>query len=171
MAENKVANVLKAKYKQKQSKNKSKAVRFKMFEDISSKTSSDVWKYMLKDQENGKAKCKKCYKVLECKSSTTSSLKNHLKTKHDITIKSSRKQSEIIPIDESDEESETPAKKSKPSSSKQTKLNFVVQEVLTVGKVIGQLVAVSGLSFNQVAKSDIIREGFKHHPDGINIPR
>ena len=141
-----------------------------MFEDISSKTSSDVWKYMLKDQENGKAKCKQCYKVLECKSSTTSSLQNHLFSKHNITIKSSRKKSGIISLD-SDEESETPAKKSKPSSSKQTKLNFVVQEVLTVGKVIGQLVAVSGLSFNQVAKSDIIREGFKHHPDGINIPR
>ena len=143
-----------------------------MFEDISSKSSSEVWKYMHKDKENGKAKCLKCYKVFECKSSTTTSLKAHLKTKHNIEVKSSRKKSEIISIDDSDEEeSETPAKKSKPSSSKQTKLNFVVQEVLTVGKVIGQLVAVSGLSFNQVAKSDIIREGFKHHPDGINIPR
>ena len=145
-----------------------------MFEDISSKSSSEVWKYMHKDKENGKAKCLKCYKVFECKSSTTTSLKAHLKTKHNIEVKSSRKKSEIISIDDSDEEeSEIPTKKSKPtpSSSKQTKLNFVVQEKLTVGKVIGQLVAVTGLSFNQVAKSDIIREGFKHHPDGIAIPR
>ena len=27
------------------------------------------------------------------------------------------------------------------------------------------------LSFNQIANSDMIREGFKHHPDGIDIPR
>ena len=141
-----------------------------MFEDISSKSTSEVWKHMLKDIENGKAKCKKCYKIFECKSSTTTSLTVHLKTQHNIEVKSSRKRSEVIQI-ESDEESETPNKKSKPSTSKQTKLNFVVKEVLTVGKVIGQLVAVSGLSFNQVAKSDIIREGFKHHPDGIVIPR
>lgn len=70
--------------------------------------------YMLKDIENGKAKCKKCYRVLECKSSTTSSLKTHLKTKHNIDVKSSRKQSEIVSLD-SDEESEIPTKKSKPT--------------------------------------------------------
>ena len=142
-----------------------------MFEDISSKSTSEVWNHMLKDKENGKAKCKKCFKIFECKSSTTTSLTIHLKNQHNIEVKSSRKKSEVIQVESDEESDETPAKKSKPSTSKQTKLNFVVKEVLTVGKVIGQLVAVSGLSFNQIAKSDIIREGFKHHPDGIIIPR
>ena len=126
---------------------------------------------MLKDKENGKAKCKKCFKIFECKTSTTTSLTVHLKNQHNIEVKSSRKKSEVIQVESDEESDETPAKKSKPSTSKQTKLNFVAKEVLTVGKVIGQLVSVTGLSFNQVAKSDIIREGFKHHPDGINIPR
>ena len=152
-----------------------------VFEDISKKSNSQVWLHFLKDKEKGKAKCKICANILECKTSSTTSLKNHLRLKHKIILKSTRI-SETVQV-ESEDESETPAKKSKPSTSqgqptvvnlmknKQTKLDNFVGEKLTVGKVIGQLVSVTGLSFNQVAKSDIIREGFKHHPDGITIPR
>lgn len=61
------------------------------FIDISSSSSSAVWKYFLKNKIQQTAKCKECKTkttILSSKGGTTSSFKSHLKTKHNIAIDS-----------------------------------------------------------------------------------
>jgi len=61
---------------------------------------SEVWKYMVEDKENEKATCSICSKIFECKNSSKSncinSLKNHLRSKHKITVKSTKMFGRIV---------------------------------------------------------------------------
>ena len=88
------------------------------FEDISKTSRSQVWLYMLKDRKAGMALCKFCSFVFENRSSSTTTLQNHLRHYHKIILKSERK------IDSENESEDGTPKKSKPS-------------MRTEGKVIG----------------------------------
>ena len=49
------------------------------FLDISENSTSEVWKYFLKNRHAEKARCKTCRTTLSNKGGTTSTLKKHLK--------------------------------------------------------------------------------------------
>jgi len=57
------------------------------FEDYSERRTSEVWKHFLLNKAMEKAKCKHCSELL---SVVTTTLKNHLKMKHQIFVKSLR---------------------------------------------------------------------------------
>ena len=55
------------------------------FIDISF-TKIEVWKYFLKNKMLQKAKCEMCKMILNCQRRSTSALKTHLKSRHNIKI-------------------------------------------------------------------------------------
>ena len=99
------------------------------FEDISKTSHSEVWLHMLKDRNAGKAFCKICSIILENRSSSTTSLQNHLRLKHKIIFKSERK------IESENESENGTPKKWKPSMQ-------------TEGKVIGNFSRYSNIWSN-----------------------
>ena len=55
------------------------------FIDISF-TKIEVWKYFLKNKMLQKPKCERCKMILNCQRRSTSALKTHLNSKHNIKI-------------------------------------------------------------------------------------
>ena len=58
------------------------------FKDVSSSRKSEVWKHVLFNKAKELGKCKICSKVLKATGSSTKNLSGHLKSRHNVTIKS-----------------------------------------------------------------------------------
>ena len=125
-----------------------------MFANISSQQKSEVWGYFLYNNAQ-KAKCNLCSSLLKAGGLSTKSMISHLQSKHKITVKRSHEVSED-------------------HSSNQPKLkvgrmdNYLVKRE-SVGEIIARLVAVDGMTFNQIATSSLIRRAFKS--DGYSLPK
>lgn len=52
---------------------------------------SSVWFYFLRATDGSTAKCKECNRILKAAGSSTSSLRNHLRSKHSIDLKENAK--------------------------------------------------------------------------------
>lgn len=116
-----------------------------MIELYFSAMSSIVWQHFQKTKEKGKAKCLKCPKILSCKGSSTSSLLNHLKNIHKISIEA----------------------EDRPSSSQTDPIvtpNPPIKTFLkktTLGQVLAQCVAEDGISVNALQNSKMARSYLK----------
>ena len=63
--------------------------------DISNSSHSEVWKYFLKNKVQNRAKCKECNQIYEIKSGSTTNLRSHLRTRHNVDLISSKKLMDI----------------------------------------------------------------------------
>ena len=126
------------------------------FLDISQNSSSEVWKYFLKNRFTEKARCKTCKTTLSNKGGTTSTLKNHLKSIHGINISTKRSHS-VVEENEEIQVSPSAPTQSKKSATEVTSIRaFFTPKKDTLGEIIASLVAEDGLNFHQIAKSEKI---------------
>lgn len=58
-----------------------------VFEHVITNDDLSVWYYFLKDKKGGHGQCMDCQKILTCNKGSTSGFINHLKTFHDIDLK------------------------------------------------------------------------------------
>lgn len=121
------------------------------FEDVASKRKSAVWKHFTYKKSEEKAKCNLCLSILKASGSSTNSLINHMKVKHKIEVRSL---------------SETSLSEPKPKIKKIC--DFFTKKNESVDEVLAKLVAVDGLTFNQIANSRRIIQAFR--ADGILLP-
>jgi len=59
--------------------------------DISNSSHSEVWKYFLKNKVQNRAKCNQCNQIYEIKSGSTTNLRSHLRTRHNVELISAKK--------------------------------------------------------------------------------
>lgn len=113
---------------------------------------SKCWKYFLLNQKTEEAKCKECDAIISVKGKSTSSMMKHLKLKHQITF-------DTKPITEP------------PSSSKTLKDFYKTKpkEVESQDEVVAKLAAVDGLTFGQIANSEMAHKAFKAY--GVPLPK
>lgn len=112
---------------------------------------SKCWKYFLWNAKTEEVKCKECDKTLLAKGKSTSSMITHLKTIHDITFK--------------------PATPGRPSTSKSMKDYYKVTEkkIESPDEIVAKLAAVNGLTFGQIANSELLHKAFKAY--GVQLPK
>ena len=124
------------------------------FEDVGLSRKSEARQNFTYYKTTEKAKCKLCQAILKAAGSRTKGLITHLKSQHKIAVKSSRV--EVAKIDE--------------PKFKMRKVNsFFKSEKQSLGELVGQLTAIDGLTFNQIATSKRLRQAFK--ADGYDLPR
>ena len=95
-----------------------------------------------------------CPAILKAAGSSAKGLITHLKSQHEIAVKSSRV--EVAKIDE-------PKLKIRKIDS------FFKSEKQSLGELVSQLTAIDGLTFNQIATSERLSRAFK--ADGYDLPR
>ena len=107
------------------------------FEDIvGSSRKFKVWQNFTYCKTTEKAKCKLCQAILKAAGSSTKGLITRLKSQHKIAVKSSRV--EVSKIDE--------------PKLKIRKIDFFFKsKKQSLGKLVSQLTAIDGLTFNQIA--------------------
>lgn len=128
------------------------------FVDVRAQRKSGVWEYFTYNRAEEKAKCSMCSSILKASGASTKGLSDHLKRKHNISVKSSV---EKRPSDSCTSTGHSP---------KVTKIqNYFIKQRESLGEVVTKLVAVDGLSFNQIAGSVLLRKAFK--ADSYNLPR
>ena len=54
--------------------------------DISNSSHSEVWKYFLKNKVQNRAKCNQCNQIYEIKSGSTTNLRSHLRSRHNVEL-------------------------------------------------------------------------------------
>lgn len=111
-----------------------------------------VWKYF-KVKDANSATCSLCSKILSCKGKSTSGLKRHLKSKHQLP-----KEAEEI-------ESDGPQNIAIRHRSN-------IQNIFSCNKIddiVAKLVAVDGFSIRSVCNSEFIRESFSIR--GMSLPK
>ena len=57
-----------------------------VFDDVSNSYSSFVWKHFKRNKNEEKAKCDHCHRIMINNGGATTSLRNHLRIKHDIHV-------------------------------------------------------------------------------------
>lgn len=110
---------------------------------------SFVWDYFEKNSGSETARCNECGDILSCKASSTSSLKGHLKSIHNI---SDEKQDQTV---------------NKRVKSQNSLESFVKRQ--TLNEIVSRLAALDGLNIQQITKSSFIRESIKLR--GMELPK
>ena len=110
------------------------------FEDIESSRKSEVWQNFTYYNTTKKAKCKLCQAISKAAGSSTIGLITYLKSQHKIAVKSSQVK-EVAKTDE-------PKLKIRKIDS------FFKSEKQSLDKLVSQLTAIDGLTFNQTATSE-----------------
>ncbi len=112
-----------------------------------------MWKNFLYCKDTGRAKCKICQTVIKAPGSSTKGPIIHLKSKHQIEVKSCLE----------------PASNDEPKVKVRKIDSFFKSDKQTLGEILCQLTAVDGLTFNQIATSVSLRRAFKS--DGYDLPK
>ena len=122
-----------------------------LFNNINSQRKSKVCQHFTYNKAEEKAKCSVCSAIIKASRSSTKSLITHLKSKHQIHIKSSLEKSVSEP------------------SFKKRKIDsyFKKDRRESLGEVVAKLVAVDGLAFNQIASTKLLRA---FAADGYGLP-
>lgn len=111
---------------------------------------TSVWYYFLRGKQNrGTAKCTKCFKVIKCEGSSTTGMKKHLKSMHDINL-----DKRTATLDVSNEQPST--------SSSNVKKSTIIQyfsRTSPLDAVIARMAAKDNISFNAICNSEDIRQG------------
>ena len=109
-----------------------------MFENVRKERKSEVWNHFLYCKADKTAKCNIYHTTIVPGGSSTRSLIYHLKAKHGIFCK----------------------RPSYEESDQQSKVSRLEPQIL-MEESIGRLVAIDGLTFNQICNSSFIAKGFR----------
>lgn len=118
---------------------------------------NSVWHYYLVDNQGQVAKCKKCTKEIKCRGGSTSGLHTHLKTQHNINLKTK--------IDVA-ADNENNASCSIQKLPKTLNYYFKNQKKEQLCEILAAMVARDGLPFRIFCSSEDIRKGL--HARGYN---
>ena len=135
---------------------------------------SFAWAHFDRDTTGQSATCKKCSAKIKCSGGSTSGLKRHLKSKHNIVEEGTpqgKQDSSLADAGSSSSSSGTAAalrgghgiKRSaidKISSQKQEKITKYASKISGVQEDVAKMMAIDGFSANQIAKSNFIKEAF-----------
>lgn len=133
---------------------------------------SSVWFYFLRATDGSTAKCKQCNRILKAAGSSTSSLRNHLRSKHSIDLKENTKSTtEPIPstsavdpyVFKGNEDTQTD-----PSKPKKHKITHFFTKLHSVENVVSKMAALDGLPFKTFCSSEELRKLFSK--SGYKLP-
>ena len=147
---------------------------------------SPAWRYFRRNKEKAQAQCQKCGAILKSGTSTKALL-NHLKNLHMITFdnegnesSSTRSRNQLKSSKTDELASPSPRNLSTPEDSTRSSLpkrprstvmtdHFQKQKEFTLDYRVSRMCAVNLFSFNSVATSQDIRDGFRAL--GLNLPQ
>jgi hypothetical protein len=119
---------------------------------MSKRNHSTVWNYFTK-QSDEISVCGKCAKTLCCKGSSTTSMINHLKLKHNINILKTNHKESTVPVVKS-------------TNSATSILKYIKRQKLN--EIVARLFAEDGFTVNGITRSSFIRQSLSQR--GFSLP-
>ena len=114
------------------------------------KSDYPVWSYFSRSKNGERAKCETCKNTVFCKGGSTEAMRNHLSLKHKIVLDAKKvKQSSLA---------ENLRKCS--ASSTSAIENYFKPTKEPLERIVAELAAVDGISFNKIATSKQLRQAF-----------